>query len=249
MNNVEVNSQISYTAKSRQVKDAQWVIHALTSQYPHFSSSRIKPKMAEIYSRVEADNRRDSVTISKQIPSESLKEKLLRLCSWHEDFKQKCLNIRQNNQLLNISDLKKFYNLIKQLEKTKFGNCSEDAFISAVILKMNNVKNVYIANLKADNTPVDHTVCIFNTDGSKFDGKFKKCTMIIDSWLGQADFAHNLFITYKNYCEKFFPQIKHNSNIGIEKFREVILTNGDILWLNLDFENLRFPEISHEFMK
>ena len=55
----------SYTAKSRQVKDAQWVIHTLTSQYPRFSSSRIKHKMADIYNQVQTSDMSSSDIVNK----------------------------------------------------------------------------------------------------------------------------------------------------------------------------------------
>ena len=249
MNITPVNSQISYTGRCRQIRDAQWVIHALTSNYPHFSASRIKPKMNDIYERVRTAGIPYSDIVNKRVPPDTLNGKLLKLCSWYGNFVQKCSNIRLFQQISGISDKNKFYSLINQLEKTKFGNCGEDAFLSAVILKMNKVKNVCVAKLRADDSPIDHIVCIFNADGTKFDGKIKKSTIIVDSWLGKADFAHNLFVTYKNRCGKFFPEVKKNSHIGIENFREVLLNNEDILWLNLDFGNLRFPESSHEFMK
>ena len=249
MNITATNNQISYTGRCSQIRDAQWVIHALKSNYPHFSSSRIKPKMSDIYERVRTAGIPYSDIVNKRVPPDTLNGKLLRLCSWHRNFVQKCSRIRQNNQVSGVCDRRIFYNIIKQLEKSGFGNCGEDSFVSAVILKMNKVKNVFVAKLKADENLVDHSICIFNADGTKFDGKFKKSTIIVDSWLGQADFAHNLFVTYKNRCSKFFPEIKRDSNIGIDKLREIILSNEDILLLNLDFDKLIFPEISHSFMK
>lgn len=66
--------------------------------------------MADIYNQVQTSDMSSSDIVNKQAAKDSLNEKLLRLCSWHKKFVQKCANIRRNNQILGISDRRKFYN-------------------------------------------------------------------------------------------------------------------------------------------
>ena len=40
---------------------------------------------------------------------------------------------------------------------------------------------------------LNHVVCIFNKDGSQFNGTVNNSTIIIDNWAGKTDFAKNMY--------------------------------------------------------
>ena len=75
---------------------------------------------------------------------------------------------------------------------------AETAGAAEIALKMNGVKNSYTANLSYNGNMLDHSVCVFNKDGSEFTGVVNNKTIIVDPWAGFADFANNAFVRYKN---------------------------------------------------
>ena len=64
-------------------------------------------------------------------------------------------------------------------------------------MKLNNIHNATCATLfKKKNSfceEIDHAVCIFNRDGSLYNGKISKNTIIVDPWIGKVGFAQTVF--------------------------------------------------------
>ena len=106
----------------------------------------------------------------------------------------------------------KVYTSLFMTENFKLGNCSEDAVLAELILKMNNIKNACCASLykaepgaKIDEwQDADHAVCVFNKDGSVFDDKITDQTIIIDPWVGKAGFAKDMERYYREVMGDYF---------------------------------------------
>ena len=97
-----------------------------------------------------------------------------------------------------------FYDKIKALilpvKHYKIGNCGESAQLSAIVARINGIKNCHITNL-------------FNSEGKDFDHAVlyvnDKQPYIIDAWLGIADYVPNMLNRYKNeynYCFYVKPE-------------------------------------------
>lgn len=93
-----------------------------------------------------------------------------------------------------------FLDLFNYIKKHHAFNCHESGLLSALMLKLNGVQNVYTASILKGFAKIDHVVCFFNRDGSKYDGKIKNNqTIIVDPWTGICDFASNAFREYAGF--------------------------------------------------
>lgn len=241
----------SFNGRCSQIKDAQWVCHAVNSIYPHVSTTKfsaylykLKMQNPDVYSRF----------LNKEpffiVDIKSLKELwLARMFDWQQKMVNKINKIRKEWLELSQNDYGCINNLIAQLKYEKMGNCGEDAMLAQAILKMNGIDNVYTAALKVKNTEIDHSVCVFNRDGSPLNGKVSKKTIIIDPWLGTADFASNMFLKYKNLCKNYFFRIKDNSKIQLCNIKGSNISGEELLLLSLKHDEFLFPSITKEFMQ
>ena len=93
----------------------------------------------------------------------------------------------------------KVFESLYLMEVFKVGNCSENAVLAELVLKMNNIRNACCATMfKAvpgdsccDWRDLDHAVCVFNKDGSLFNGKKTKHTILFAS-------------IYQNYQQQYY---------------------------------------------
>lgn len=241
MNINSQNNNISYTGRCPQIKDAQWVCRTVRSAYPHIALTKIAPVIKRY---------RDSFS-SLQVEGTPKKENpaILRILKRQKINIRKINTIREERRKEKMNDVRRVNHIIEQFKNDKLGNCGEDAFLSAAILKMNGVKNAYVAKLKTDKQNIDHAVCLFNKDGSVFDGKNCKNTIVVDSWLDCADFAANIFTKYKCMCKNLLSGINDESQIGFRDVRQIDISGGEALILTLSHDKLRFPSLSREFMK
>lgn len=101
-------------------------------------------------------------------------------------------------------------------------------------MKLNGVKNAKIANVIHSDDYIDHCVCVFNRDGSEFDGIIKNNqTIIIDAWAGICDFANNIF---KKYDTIF--NLKNSGKYTLSNLENLELTNSQLSNFRSDFPNL-----------
>jgi hypothetical protein len=178
----------SFQARCPQICEAQRVCHIINSGYAHASTTRIKPAL---YNLMAKDN-----------VSDAFKNKYY---VWLRRFSEQMQEVRDTFQGsvkgIMTSKLRPM-KIFQQLKLYHMGNCNENAVAAEAILKLNGVPNACCATLKKGNASIDHMVCVFNRDGSKFDGKIKNNqTIIVDPWLGKADFANNMFKYYENNCK------------------------------------------------
>ena len=246
-----INNNFSFKGRCPQVKDAQWVCHVVNTAYPHVSTTRfsapmykIKKENNELYNKFL-----DQKPFSFSEPFNFKELKLVAMFDWQKRLVEKLNSVRQEWQYAIKNDFRRVNNLIGQLKHDKIGNCGEDAMLAEAILKINGVDNACTASLKVGNSKIDHSVCVFNRDGSPFDGKVTKNTLVIDPWFGTADFASNMFLKYKNLCKKYFFNIKDDSKIGFRNIKSLDISGEETLLLALRHDKLMFPGITKEFMQ
>ena len=251
MNNLNFSQNSpSFTARSPQIKDAQWVARTVRS-IPHVSSTRVsapmwglQEKYSDLYIRFL-----NKKPYEHFVARDEQEMKIVKLFAWQKRLIKKLVKAREEWRVGVKDDYRRVTNVLGQFKYDKIGNCGEDAFLSASIVKMNGVKNVYTARMNIDDAQVDHVVCVFNPDGSKFDGKVKKDTIIIDSWINEADFASNMFVKYKNLCKKFFFNLKPQSKISFRDIKPIELSGSEQLLLSMKYEKLHYPSSTREFMQ
>lgn len=246
-----ISNNINFSGRCPQIRDAQWVCHIVNTAYPHVSTTRfsapmyrLKQENAELYNKFIDKN-----PFHVSGPFNFRELKLIELFDWQKRIVDKLNRVRREWQYGCKSGSQLINNVIGQLKFGKIGNCGEDALLSEAILKINGVDNACTAALKIDNHNIDHSVCVFNKDGSKFDGKVTKNTIVIDPWFGTADFASNMFLKYKSFCKKYFFNMKDDSKIGFRDIKSLNISGEEFLLLSLEHDNLFFPGITREFMQ
>lgn len=249
-----MNNNISFNGRCPQIRDAQWVARKVISEYPHISTSRLGKQIT----RIQQNNKDTFCNFMRSkrkfsnIKPQSKKENIIfRIFDWRSTFSDKIDNARNAWVPSSKNESAFINNLINQLKYEKVGNCGEDSMLAQAILKINGVENAYTAGLKVDGEKIDHCVCVFNKDGSIFDGTVNKNTIIIDPWFeGGADFAANMFVKYKNMAKKFFPGIHKNSKITFRDIYDFYISGTERLLLQLKHNNFVYhsKDYSREFM-
>ena len=134
--------------------------------------------------------------------------------------------------------------VLDQLKVEKVGNCYENAKAAEIILKMNGVKHAKSASLVRGKIPrdTDHFVCVFNRDGSVFDGTVKNNqTIIVDPLFGKVDFANNMFKMYENTCQKSL-KMPAEGKFGFDRVVDTKISDEGMETLKQKFKNLLYKK-------
>ena len=134
------------------------------------------------------------------------------------------------------------------LSKFKMGNCEEVAIIAEIILKLNGIKNGATLFLKNENNLTEHVVCAFNRDGSPISKLSNNNTIIIDPWVGKADFAGNMLKYYQNILGNNFI-LTTKINDLVEKRFFATSPNIDYIKIKEFFPQFIFHSINRPFMQ
>ena len=214
-------SNYTFTARCPQVRDADWVCRVINHAMP-YSSTKHQPRimrylkahedilpcsdklntMADIYNFI------DDVQFTER--HSAIQDTLMAIKRTIQRFGDKRLHAQETVGNGTFSD--NLYGSLYMMTQHKSGNCTENAIIAELIMKMNGFPNAKCAILNKSNKKLglqfedslDHLICIFNKDKSIFDGKITPQTIIIDPWLGKADFAKNMERYYRNECGDYF---------------------------------------------
>lgn len=162
---MDVRNNISFTSRSFQIRDAQWVAHTVNTEFPHFSLTKMQPMCAKFlqknnYCKNLPKSFGEIDEVISYIPEVSYYQRassfLERLLFSLELSKKPpeeqknikmAISIKENIKKLwdfrmgyneSYSDDKSYLNnLISQVKKMKMGNCFEDAVLSEFVLKLN----------------------------------------------------------------------------------------------------------------
>ena len=250
MNSFSINQNPSFTSRSPKIRDAQWVCQKVRS-FTHVSTTHFAPNVQELadknmilYNRLT--NKKPFEHFFAKTPEEL---KLIKIFTWHKRLVDRITKARDEWRIASSDDYRRVGNILNQFKYEGLGNCGEDAYLATAILKLNGVDNACVAKMKVDRHWIDHVICVFNRDGSAFDGKSLKNTIIVDPWVGDADFAQNMFLKYKGQYKKFMYGIKPDSKIKLSKSDYVFFTDKELKVLQEKFKYLLYPENKREFMQ
>lgn len=250
MNSFSINQNPSFTSRSPRIRDAQWVCQKVRS-FTHVSTTHFAPNVQKLANK-------NMILYNKLVNTKPFEHffvkspeelKLVKIFTWHERLVERIMMARENWHVGTRDDYRRVGNILNQFKYEGLGNCGEDAYLAATILKLNGINNACVAKMKIDKSWIDHVVCAFNTDGSNFDGKSLKNTIIIDPWVGTADFAQNMFLKYKSIYQKFMFGIKPNSNIKLSKFDYVLFSSDELKVLQEKYKYLIYPKSKRGFMQ
>jgi len=182
---IEGSNSVNFKARCPEIKAGQDVCHILRTTYPNYSISKL--------------NKRIDVMHTKNYLVGEQYKKFIR---WWNCKREKKFDIMCDTLL--HSDYKLYEDTIKLVKQFKVADCGQAADLSAFILKLNGY-NATTANLKIKNSglDIDHAVCVFNKSNKPFE-KVTKDTIILDSWLGECDFATNILKKYKEQYNGYF---------------------------------------------
>lgn len=229
-----------FTARCPQIRQAQWVCHKVKSEFPHLSSTKITPsidKLEDKYPQAADKFMNYNPQAGRFITFDSPEEKrVISILHWFRRFIRN-LNAERLSRSAIKDDFGSTYSILSQLKYVRAGNCFENAKLSELILKLNGIDNACVGKIKVGDHNVDHVVCAFNKNGSNFDGDINKNTIIIDSWLGEADFADNMLIKYKSIYKDYLF-IPKEGKLSIEKIEKLNLNEAEIQEFKDDFPQL-----------
>lgn len=246
-----INKQIqqpSFSSRCPEIRDAQWVCQKVKS-FPHISSTKVTIPVTDL-----AYKHPDLYNKFTRFPYPDLfkkpeEHKIVRIFEWQKNLVKKMSHARDDWGVLRKGDFKTVGAILGQFKYNRLGNCGEDAFLSAAILRLNGIKNAYTASIKIDKYSQDHAVCAFNRSGKPYSGKIERDTIIIDPWIGVADFASNVFQKYKDSFSKYFVGLNQDSKIFFDNIRKFNISGEEEFLLSIRRPELLYPESNRCFMQ
>ena len=269
------SNSTAFTSRCVQVRDAQWVCHKVNEVFPHESTTKFKPLFEKQLRRILGKKVNEPAPLSMESIKKYIREINIprKLCP--RGFKEK---LKQNFMFLfgkcSKDELKSLYyidekiaslgncrtecdklfgdsnellKVLRMFEVYKSANCSENATIAELILKINGFENARTLHLKYKNVP-EHAVCVFNKDGSPFEKIINNKSIIIDPWIGKADFANNMIRFYKNMLSNNFLINSVHGNL-YEVLNSVKLSPCELIKFREKYPQLLFKSENHKFMQ
>ena len=214
---------INFTSRSAEIKKADKICRKINNTYPAYSPSKI---MLKSIFKKDHDLYKYASSLQEIIDAK----------------------IRRPLHSLRELDLKYLYfkTLTDKTKEYKLANCNEFMNLANLACAVNGMKSVPIKFLAIDENDIikkdiDHIVLAVPLNGKKveFDRLTRqKDVIIIDPWLGIADYAQNIENRYKDFSDIFkLPE-------GIHLAADTHVKEEDIIPQKM-FKNLRemFPEL------
>ena len=145
-----------------------------------------------------------------------------------------------------------FPDLFNSINKYHCFNCHESALLSALILKLNGIKNAYTAFIRDGKARENHVLCLFNKDGSEIEideegGKLipriiNNKTIIVDPWANICDFANNALIEchnlWSNHLEPTLFKEQADGKYNLLKAKRIDIPDEFLNFLKSNYPNL-----------
>lgn len=198
---VSNNNNLSFKSRCAEVRFAQDISSAVRKEYPGVLLSKFKPLFRKNWNN----------SYGKHVPYMKIQEIISRF-----------------NDIRTISDAST-YEAIKGIsdfaKKFRMYNCFEAARLSEFALKLNGIKNSYIASIYDNSHRIDHVITLFNKDKSEYNGSMDKA-IIIDSWAGICDFAKSYFQELQHSdLTKHFGRFSSNSHLYLNNVDSLEIPN------------------------
>ncbi len=252
----------SFSARCKQVRDADWVCHILNQTLPHSSVTKHQIRIINFVKKNkklldfanDPNNLSEAYEILKRTQKTPQNKSIIKKIYILRDMLDYFGERRQRASTLMENEL---FHSLYCLEKFKIGNCCENATIAELILKMNGVHNATCASIYkgkiSDKSPhnwscLDHVICVFNKDGSPFRGDITKHTIFIDPWLNKAGFAKDMERLYKYEFAKLF-KLKTKECFKYKEKEKVFLSKKQMKILKKQYHAFIFKNKNHDFMQ
>ena len=233
------NSSVNFTSRCPHIKDAQWVCHNVAANFPHISTTRLEPSISRLEDRYP-DVYDEFLSIKPYSPvafQDENSNKVMKIFCRMKQLIRELNSIRADRRAFDDTSFLFIRNILNRLKVYKLGNCYENAKLSELILRLNGKKNVYTAAINVGDRKIDHVVCFYNRDGSPFNGRISKDTIIVDSWLGEADFADNILVKYRNLYKDFLF-VPAKGKLSFRNVTSLDLSENELIELAKDFPQL-----------
>ena len=134
-----------------------------------------------------------------------------------------------------------YQRFVDNMKKYKNINCADYTKLAQLILASNNIKAVKARILTQHFKNLDHAVLIVNPPGNNFiahKNKNLEKMIIIDPWLGFADYGHNAVVRYNSEFSKYLG-LKDNK---FEKLIFISEHSPDISPNTVEYVRKNFPQ-------
>ena len=177
------------------------ISHRVNTTYPHLSTSKFVPMYEHMVLKRRSNKGLD---IDVFVNLDKVKKGFTTMQKYIDAIFIKTYKVREKyNSKLNFINLIETNNIIKQLKKSRLGNCHEKAHIAQKLLAIKGYKPS-IANIIKNGCDLGHVVCVFNHDGTEFDNEIiNNKTIILDPWLDVVDLANNYFKNHEGVLNSY----------------------------------------------
>ena len=200
------------------LRDADKACRIIAEEFPGVSSSRI-----QTFERVNTNQ-----IFANYCNNKLLQNRAIRDDAW---------------KLYNNDDTLDFYRrFVENMKKYKNINCADYTKLTQLMLKSNNIEAVNANIMTQRLRGLDHSVLLVNTPknglGIYYKNSDLKNIIVIDPWLGFADFANNAVVRYNSEFAKF---------LGLENKYEKLFfdtyANPEISSKTVEFIQKAFPKL------
>lgn len=218
MNVGGISKVLSGSAARKLVRDADKACRVIAEEFPGVSSSRI-----QTFERVNTNQ-----TFANYCKTKLLQNRAIRDDAW---------------KLYNNDETLAFYRrFVENMKKYKNINCADYTKLTQLMLKANNIEAVNANILTQKLKGLDHAVLLVNIPKNGFGIYYKnsdlKNIIVIDPWLGFADFANNAVVRYNSEFSRF---------LGLENKYEKLFfdtnVNPEISEKTVEFMRKTFPNL------
>ncbi len=224
--NCASNSYINFTGSSKLIKDADKLCRIITEEFPAFSGTR-----TVTFKSVKKDKK-----FINYLSVKLLQNRWARDDAW---------------DLFKPDETLDFYRrFVENMKKYKNINCDDYTKLAQIILKVNNVDSVKASLLRYDMKKMDHVVLLVNAPKRSFGIFYKnqdlKNIIVIDPWLGFADYANNAVVRYNSEFSGFLGLQKNYVPIHFD-----VNPNPEISQQTVDYMKKTYPQFiqKKDFMK
>lgn len=212
-----VSNLFGSAVKSKLLKDADKVCRIISKEFPAISGTRIPA-----FKCAEADNRFINYYNYKIHQNRCIRDD-----AW---------------KFYDSEETMEFYKrFLQNMKKYKNINCADYTKLAQLVLKANNVDAVNATIMTHGLKSLDHAVLIVKPHLEKYTIFYKnkdlKNLIIIDPWLGFADYGHNAVVRYNSEFSRYLGLGEKYEQLGF-----VTRPNPEISPKTLEYIRETFPQ-------
>lgn len=240
-----------FTARQKIIRDADKVCRAVNSRFPHISPTyRTREIASNILGLIQ-----ESQNGFKNSPL-AAKEKYDKYENLVNSYilANNKLEFSRNKRIINNGPVDYFSKLIVYLRKDQLANCAELSELAFLMCKNKNFDDVKIFSLEAfeefNPNDLNHVnlrecgcniedISAIDLDHVAVSFKHNDKTVVVDPWLGVADFVENYKTKIKSLYKNFFIDLKDSHSLRLQPYdQDVEVEQESIKTLSKKFKSL-----------